>query len=88
MFFRSLFSRHLAKLPLLIAPTVFFQQKEYKCSFWGSNKKTNSMEERLNIQQINSNKPCEDRYDSRQLINFDAYVAAVYDGHGGWQVVI
>lgn len=37
--------------------------------------------------QFPSNHPCEDRSDFRQLINYPGYAAAIYDGHGGWQVV-
>lgn len=78
--------RSLLKLSILSVP-LFLQQKSFQCGFW-SKKKPNNIEERLFFQQINSNKPCEDRYDYRQLKNINAYAAAVYDGHGGWQVVI
>ena len=84
--FNTAFSlRSLLKLSILSVP-LFLQQKSFQCSFW-SKKKPNNIEERLYFQQINSNKPCEDRYDYRQLKNINAYAAAVYDGHGGWQVV-
>lgn len=85
--FKNLFSmRTLFKMSLIAGPITLTTRK-YECSFWDK-KKPNSMDERLHFQQINSNKPCEDRYDFRQLKNINAYVAAVYDGHGGWQVVI
>jgi hypothetical protein len=85
--FKNLFSsKSIFTLSLLAAP-LLVTQKPYKCAFW-SKKKPNAIDERLFLHQINSNKPCEDRYDYRQLKNINAYAAAVYDGHGGWQVVI
>jgi hypothetical protein len=85
--FKNLFSsKSIFTLSLLAAP-LLVTQKPYKCAFW-SKKKPNTIDERLFLHQINSNKPCEDRYDYRQLKNINAYAAAVYDGHGGWQVVI
>ena len=84
--FKNMFSlKSLLKLSVLSVP-LLLQHQTFQCSFW-SKKKPNNIEERLFFQQINSNKPCEDRYDYRQLKNINAYAAAVYDGHGGWQVV-
>jgi hypothetical protein len=71
----------------LIAAPILLTKKSYDCGLWSSKKKPNSIEDRLYYVQLVSNKPCEDRYDFRQLKNLNAYVAAVYDGHGGWQVV-
>jgi hypothetical protein len=34
-----------------------------------------------------SNFPCEDRKDVLQLTAINGFAAAIYDGHGGWQVV-
>ncbi len=78
--------KSLFNLSILTAP-ILITQKPFQCGFW-SKKKPNNSEERIFIHQIVSNKPCEDRYDYRQLKNINAYAAAVYDGHGGWQVVI
>ena len=36
--------------------------------------------------QYPANEPCEDRFNCYQLKNSNAYYAAVFDGHGGWQV--
>lgn len=35
-----------------------------------------------------SNKPCEDRNSQKQLTSINGFAVAVFDGHGGWQVVI
>ena len=85
--FKNIFSSKSIFTLSLFAVPVLITQKPYKCAFW-TKKKPNNIEERLFLHQINSNKPCEDRYDYRQLKNINAYAAAVYDGHGGWQVVI
>lgn len=34
-----------------------------------------------------SNKPCEDRNSQKQLTSVNGFAVAVFDGHGGWQVV-
>ena len=36
--------------------------------------------------QYESNAPIEDRLSCYQFESFKGYFAAVYDGHGGWQV--
>ena len=36
--------------------------------------------------QFDGNDPIEDRMSVSQLKNLDGYYAAVFDGHGGWQV--
>lgn len=41
----------------------------------------------MHVQVEISNSPCEDRSGVMQLTSIDGYAAAVYDGHGGWQVV-
>jgi pyruvate dehydrogenase phosphatase len=42
--------------------------------------------ERAFILQYPANEPCEDRFNCYQFKNLDGYYAAVFDGHGGWQV--
>lgn len=49
--------------------------------------KPNVIDERVHEIQLESNLPCEDRKDVIQLQSIEGYAAAVYDGHGGWQVV-
>lgn len=36
--------------------------------------------------QYPANEPCEDRFNCHQFKNFNGFYAAVFDGHGGWQV--
>lgn len=36
--------------------------------------------------QYPANDPCEDRFNCYQFKSANAYYAAVFDGHGGWQV--
>ena len=45
------------------------------------------MDNRVFIDVEVSNKPCEDRSASKQLESIGGYSVAVFDGHGGWQVV-
>lgn len=72
-------------LPLLILPYTL--KTAHNFWFW-SNKKPNLMENRVHINVEISNKPCEDRNAKIQLNNVNGYAVAVFDGHGGWQVVI
>ena len=44
------------------------------------------MRNRINILQYPSNDPCEDRFQAAQLKSIPGFYAAVFDGHGGWQV--
>lgn len=44
------------------------------------------MEKRAFVLQYPANEPCEDRFNCYQFKNSNAYYAAVFDGHGGWQV--
>lgn len=39
----------------------------------------------VDVQQVASNDPCEDRYSHHALSDGSALVLGVYDGHGGWQ---
>jgi len=86
MNFSSFFKTTLKVLPLLSAPLLIKSQKA-QCFFW-EKQKPNLIEERLFQKQFPSNNPCEDRSDFRQLTNYPGYAAAIYDGHGGWQVVL
>ena len=78
-FFR-LFSR---SLPLLAFPICL---QTHHCFFW-NNKKPNLIDNRVYIDVEVSNKPCEDRSAKKQLSSIGGYAVAVFDGHGGWQVV-
>ena len=44
------------------------------------------MKSRINIVQYPANDPCEDRFQVSQLEKSNGYCAAVFDGHGGWQI--
>jgi len=46
----------------------------------------NKLEKRAFVLQYPANQPCEDRFNCYQFKSQDAYYAAVFDGHGGWQV--
>lgn len=73
--------------PVAILP--WFVGHQNNCFFWNSGPKLtkNKLENRVHVQVEISNSPCEDRSDVLQLTSIDGYAAAVYDGHGGWQVV-
>ena len=70
--------------PLALLSLTFSNPKAF---FWGSKLKQNKMEHRIFTSVLESNLPCEDRKDVLQLTGIEGYAAAVYDGHGGWQVV-
>jgi serine/threonine protein phosphatase PrpC len=44
------------------------------------------LQKRAFVLQYPANDPCEDRFTCEQLKNASAYYAAIFDGHGGWQV--
>lgn len=46
----------------------------------------NVMKGRVQILQYPANSPCEDAFQAYQFKEFKGYYAAVFDGHGGWQV--
>ena len=46
----------------------------------------NVLEKRAFVLQYPANDPCEDRFNCYQFKNAQGYYAAVFDGHGGWQV--
>ena len=46
----------------------------------------NTLTSRAFVLQYPANEPCEDRFNVYQFKNTNAYYAAVFDGHGGWQV--
>ena len=78
------FFKHIVRgLPLLALPIAM---KTSHC-FWWDQKKPNVIKNRVFIEVEVSNKPCEDRSAEKQLDSIGAYSVAVYDGHGGWQVV-
>ena len=69
----------IALLPLAIS--------NHQAFFWSSKLQQNKIENRIFTSVLESNSPCEDRKDVLQLTAIDGFAAAVYDGHGGWQVV-
>jgi len=80
------------KMALRIAPVAFLpweviSPQTFSFPFWGSKLKRNMIDERVHQIVLESNSPCEDRRDVLQLKSIEGYAAAVYDGHGGWQVV-
>ena len=68
-----------ALMPLFLSPNCFFWNR--------ATIKPNILENRIHTSVLESNYPCEDRRDFKQLTAIPAYAVAVYDGHGGWQVV-
>jgi hypothetical protein len=83
---------HFLKMTLRIAPIAIIPWaiSPPQSFFWSkSNKsfKPNLINERVHQIVLESNFPCEDRRDVLQLTAIEGYAAAVYDGHGGWQVV-
>lgn len=82
--YRNLFKIFRASLPLLVIPNTL---KSYQAFFWEKKKAQNQIEGRVFIDVEVSNKPCEDRSSITQLKNVNGYAVAVFDGHGGWQMV-
>lgn len=85
--FKQFLQLGLRLVPLTLLP--WYTQVHSNCFFWnrGPSLTKNKLENRSHIQVEISNSPCEDRNDTLQLTSIDGYAAAVYDGHGGWQVV-
>jgi hypothetical protein len=87
---KSLFGKamHMALrfAPLAFVPWTVMSPQSF---FWRKKTtlKPNVIDERVHEIQLESNLPCEDRKDVLQLQSIEGYAAAVYDGHGGWQVV-
>jgi pyruvate dehydrogenase phosphatase len=54
-------------------------------AFWWGRKATGGLPERVYVHQYEANNPIEDRFDARKLGNW-GLAAAVYDGHGGFEV--
>jgi len=81
--------KSFARVAVRLAPIAFlpFGLSNPQAFFWNSKYKQNSINNRVHISVIESNHPCEDRKDVLQLTSIAGYAAAVYDGHGGWQVV-
>lgn len=86
--FKKLLQVGLKLMPVALLP--WYMQTRSNCFFWNSGPSLvrNKLENRSHIQVEISNSPCEDRNDTLQLTSIDGYAAAVYDGHGGWQVVL
>ena len=78
------------KIALRIVPVAFIPWSIISPQgfFWGGSKlKPNIIDNRVHQIVLESNSPCEDRRSVLQLMAIEGYAAAVYDGHGGWQVV-
>ncbi|KAL4449096.1 hypothetical protein ABPG74_021088 [Tetrahymena malaccensis] len=74
-------------VPLFLFLEEQRRKKEQINCFWGkSNLKKNRITGRIASTQYNANDPIEDRHVCKQLKNIDAYVCAVFDGHGGWSL--
>jgi hypothetical protein len=86
--FKKLLQVGLKLMPVALMP--WYMQTRSNCFFWnnGPSLARNKLENRSHVQVEISNSPCEDRNDTLQLTSIDGYAAAVYDGHGGWQVVL
>ena len=86
--FKKFLHLGLRMAPLALVP--WYLQVTSNCFFWNSGPSLakNKLDNRTHIQVEVSNSPCEDRNDTLQLTSIDGYAAAVYDGHGGWQVVL
>lgn len=86
--FKKLLQAGLKLMPVALLP--WYMQARSNCFFWNSGPSLarNKLENRSHTQVEISNSPCEDRNDTLQLTSIDGYAAAVYDGHGGWQVVL
>jgi hypothetical protein len=83
----------LVKRPLLTTvPIVLLTLNEARLScffgFGGQTLARNKLEGRINNVEYPANNPIEDRMLTYQLTSYDGYVAAVFDGHGGWQMVV
>eukprot|EP00347_Sterkiella_histriomuscorum_P014019 403362473 len=61
-------------------------QNKNQCEAADPEKIRNQLSSRAFIMQYPANEPCEDRFNCYQFKNFDGYYAAVFDGHGGWQL--
>jgi hypothetical protein len=77
-------SRLKSLLPLLaIAPL------QTHCFWpWKAKLSPNILKGRHFSKEEAADSPSEDRSEFYQLTSVDGYAAAVYDGHGGWQVVV
>lgn len=82
--FKNVFKLLRVSAPLLLMSP--YLHKSYNCFFWNT-KRANDLNNRIYIDVEVSNKPCEDRSAKIQLKSIGGYAFAVYDGHGGWQVV-
>lgn len=84
--YRNIFKLVKSSIPLLAL--TYYTSHSYQSFFWGSKTKRNIIKDRVFLGAEVSNKPCEDRSAIHQLKGVDGYAVAVFDGHGGWQVVI
>ena len=82
---RNIFKLFKSSIPLLAL--TYYTAHPYHNFFWRSKKQPNLIKDRVFLDAEISNKPCEDRSSIQQLKSIDGYAVAVFDGHGGWQVV-
>lgn len=84
--YRRLLPLFKTALPLLVIPASLESYRAF--SFWPSQKAYNRIDNRVFTAVEVSNKPCEDRSAHKQLQSINGYAVGVFDGHGGWQVVL
>ncbi len=82
--YRNMFKLLRVAVPLVVVP---YTLKTYHAFFWSRSKQQNIIDNRVFIDVEQSNRPCEDRSSKIQLKSINGYAVAVFDGHGGWQVV-
>ena len=82
-------SPHFARMVALPLALYMLYEAKLSClfGFGGTNLTRNKLEGRWNSVEYPANNPIEDRQLIQQLKSIDGYVAAVFDGHGGWQMV-
>lgn len=75
----------------LALPVILYGLYEHnnKClfGFGGATLEKNKIQDRTTVAEYPANFPIEDRFTSYQLTNTPGYMTAVFDGHGGWQMV-
>lgn len=76
---------------LVALPVALYMLKEaYASCFLGFGETKlarNKLAGRVNDVEYPANNPIEDRHLFQELTSIQGYVAAVFDGHGGWQMV-
>jgi hypothetical protein len=82
-----------SKALALSIPFLFYglyeAQSKKSCWFFSSSPSLtkNKIDGRISTVEYPSNNPIEDRMVTYQLTSVNGYAAAVFDGHGGWQMV-